>query len=232
MTEQRRTPSAAIVVAVLALVAALAGTAVAEQATTSKLTTKKVKKIAKKQAKQQVEKLAPGLSVANADNATNADSATNADNATNADQLGGASLDSLTIGRGTASTASGGTGSSCDPASTTFVDCGTASLTLPRAERVLILANAQFDGANSGAGYRGDCKLTIDGTRIGGQVSAGSSDGLGVGFNGNNEAATGLNAVTDVLAVGPHSFALQCNQAGGSIQFGHTYVSALAIGAG
>ena len=221
-------PRPALIVAIVALVAALAGTAVAEQATTSKLTTKKVKKIAKKQ----VEKLAPGLSVANADNATNADSATNADNATNADQLGGASLDSLTIGRGTSSTASGGTGSSCDPASTTFVDCGTASLTLPRAERVLILANAQFDGANSGAGYRGDCKLTIDGTRIGGQVSAGSSDGLGVGFNGNNEAATGLNAVTDVLAAGPHSFALQCNQAGGSIQFGHTYVSALAIGAG
>jgi len=81
-------PSPAIVVAVIALIAALAGTAIADTvATTSatKLTKKKVKKIARKQ----INKLAPGLSVANAvnaQNAANADSATNAGDATN---LGG-----------------------------------------------------------------------------------------------------------------------------------------------
>jgi hypothetical protein len=57
-------PSPAIVIAILALVAALAGTALAgPDASTSALNKKKVKKIAKKQ----VKKLAPGLSVANAD---------------------------------------------------------------------------------------------------------------------------------------------------------------------
>jgi hypothetical protein len=75
-------PSPALLVAVLALVAALAGSAVAEVATTSKLN-KKEKKQVKKIARKQINKLAPGLSVANADNATNAD------NADNAEQLGG-----------------------------------------------------------------------------------------------------------------------------------------------
>jgi hypothetical protein len=54
-----------MVVAVMALVAALAGTAVAgPDASTSALNKKKAKKIAKKQ----INKLAPGLSVANAEN--------------------------------------------------------------------------------------------------------------------------------------------------------------------
>jgi len=62
-------PSPAIVVAVLALVAALAGTALAgTDASTSAISKKKVKKIATKQ----INKLAPGLSVANADTAGNA----------------------------------------------------------------------------------------------------------------------------------------------------------------
>lgn len=56
-------PSAAIIIAVVALVAALAGTAIAGPgATTSALTKPKLKKIVKKQ----INKLAPGLSVANA----------------------------------------------------------------------------------------------------------------------------------------------------------------------
>ena len=61
---QIRLPSPALIVAALALVAALAGTAVAgPDAGTSALSKKKVKKIATKQ----INKLAPGLSVANAD---------------------------------------------------------------------------------------------------------------------------------------------------------------------
>jgi hypothetical protein len=63
---ERRTslPSPAIIVAALALVAALAGTALAgTDTTTSAISKKKVKKIATKQ----INKLAPGLSVANAD---------------------------------------------------------------------------------------------------------------------------------------------------------------------
>ncbi len=90
-------PSAAIIVAVLAVVAALAGTAVAGPDTsTSAVSKKKVKKIARKQAikqinalapgiaDEQINKRAPGLSVAHADSAESAASAANAVTATNA----------------------------------------------------------------------------------------------------------------------------------------------------
>jgi len=83
-------PSAAIVVAVLALVAALAGTAVAgRDVSTSAVSKKKVKKIAKKQAVKQINELAPGLSVAHADTAETAETADTANIAANANALGG-----------------------------------------------------------------------------------------------------------------------------------------------
>jgi hypothetical protein len=62
-------PSAALIVAVVALVAALGGGAVAGVAVTSlnKKDKKQVTKIAEKQAKKQIKRKAPGLSVANAE---------------------------------------------------------------------------------------------------------------------------------------------------------------------
>ncbi|MGH2990727.1 MAG: hypothetical protein ACRDMA_12875 [Solirubrobacterales bacterium] len=58
-------PSPALVVAIMALVAALAGTAIAaDPAANTAISKKKTKKIVKKQ----INKLAPGLSVNNADN--------------------------------------------------------------------------------------------------------------------------------------------------------------------
>jgi hypothetical protein len=209
-----RRPSPALVVAAFALVAALAGTAVAGPVSNKALSKSKVKKIADKE----IAKKAPDLSVAHASTADNAD------NANNANAVGGASLDSLTLGR----SATG----SCDPSSTAYVSCGNVSLTLPRAERVLVIADASFDGNNSGSTYAGNCRVQADGTTVGASTSPGSSDGLGVGFNGNGEGGTGINAVTDVLAAGAHNLTLQCNQAGGSIEYSGNSVSALAVGAG
>jgi hypothetical protein len=57
-------PSPALIVAILALVAALSGAAIAQPVANTAVSKKKVKKIAKKQ----INKLAPGLSVDNADN--------------------------------------------------------------------------------------------------------------------------------------------------------------------
>lgn len=161
-------------------------------------------------------------------------SAANADDATT---VGGAGIGSLTIGRSTASTQGGGTSSSCDPSSSAFVDCGNVALTLPRSGRVLIVADGTFDGANS-LGYRGDCQLVVDGTRIGSLISLGTVNVnanagaviMGPGYNANTEDGFGMNAITDVLAAGAHTFALQCNQAGGSVEFSQTFVSAVMLG--
>jgi hypothetical protein len=70
---QRRVPSPAIILALVALTFALAGTALAGP-NVSKITKSKVRTIADKE----VEKLAPDLSVAKADKATTADTATTA----------------------------------------------------------------------------------------------------------------------------------------------------------
>jgi hypothetical protein len=74
MRRLRSRPKPALVIATLSLVAALAGTAVAgSDVQSSAVSKKKVKKIARKQATKQINKLAPGLSVLNAENATNSD---------------------------------------------------------------------------------------------------------------------------------------------------------------
>lgn len=212
-------PSPAMVVAVLALVFAMGGTALAVVGLNAKQ-----KRQVRSLANQQINAKASGLSVAKAKNATHADSADSANNANNANTVGNAGLASFTIGRST-------TGS-CDPAGSGFVDCGTVSLNLPRAGRVLIVATAGFDGANSAAGYRGDCRLTADGTVVGATVSNGSSTGTGVGFNGNQQGTTALSAVTDSLPAGTHDLALTCNQAGGSVEFSNDSVTALMVGSG
>jgi hypothetical protein len=66
MSRKRRIsrPSPALIVAIVALVAALSGAAIAQPVANTAVSKKKVKKIAKKQ----IKKLAPGLSVDNADN--------------------------------------------------------------------------------------------------------------------------------------------------------------------
>ena len=65
---QKRRPSAAMIVAVIALVLGLGGAAIAAD-----LSKSQVKKIAKKQANKQITKRAPGLSVAKAGQADTAD---------------------------------------------------------------------------------------------------------------------------------------------------------------
>ena len=104
------------------------------------------------------------------------------------------------------------------------------SLSLPRSEHVLLIANAEFDGDNSGAGYTGLCKLEVDGTALGADVQPGSSTGTGVGYDSLDEASASVNAITGALTAGYHTFSLYCNQQGGSIEYPTTSVSALAFG--
>jgi hypothetical protein len=128
MQRFQRRPSPALVVATFALVVASAGTASGAVAFIAKLAglNHKQKGQVTSIADAQIAAKAPTLSVLSATNATNA---ANATTAANANALGGASLASLNLG---ASTVSGVTSSSCDPSTTSFVDCGTVSLNLPR----------------------------------------------------------------------------------------------------
>jgi hypothetical protein len=72
---RRASPSPALIVASLALIAAVTGAAIASPVAKKPVTKKKVKKIARKQADKEINALAPGLSVASAQSASNATNA-------------------------------------------------------------------------------------------------------------------------------------------------------------
>jgi len=208
-----------MVVAMLALIVAVGGSAYAA----SKINGKTIKK-----GSEPGNRLKKNSVTGKQVNESTLGAVPNANKAKDANTVGGASLNTLTIARATTS--------ACDPATATFVDCGTVSLNLPRSGRVLVLANAGYDGSNTN-GYRGDCRLAVDGAVVGPTISNGQAVYVpatvgGPGFNANGQVGTGLNVVSDALPAGTHSFALQCNQAGGSIEFPETYVSAVMLGAG
>ncbi len=169
--EQR--PGPAFVVAVLALLAALMGTAAAGSATTSgAINKKKVKKIATKQ----INKLAPGLSVANATHAESADRATNADSATNAG-------DANTVGGKSAAQLESHAFN--DPGSTAFLPAGAGTTTantldLP-AGSYLILGRGEIENNGDASNSEVHCSLSAGaasarlsiGPALGAQATAG-----------------------------------------------------------
>ena len=226
-------PSPAMVVAMVALIVALGGSAYAakkigsSQLKKNAVTTKKIKNGAVTGGKLASGAVSSGKI---AGNAVTTDKIT--DGAVTTGKIADATLGSLTTARGTTS--------SCDPASTTFVDCGTVSLDLPRSGRVLVLASLGYDGSNTNS-YSGNCRLAVDGATVGptidyGQAayvtSGGNTTVGGPGFNANGEEGGALNFVTAALAAGTHTASLQCNQAGGSIEFTQTAVSGVMLGAG
>jgi hypothetical protein len=197
--------SAAMVVSLLALFIALGGVgAIASGA----LSTKKVKKIAKKQ----VLALAPGLSVASAKKADDAD------------KVGGASLGSLTIGR-----FSSNVGCDLPSNSSTFADCGTMTLDLPRSGRVFVDISATWRDLGAGPTTRGTCRLAVDGTAIGGTTTRYGQASL-VFDTIDHRATLALNYVTDPLAAGAHGFRMECNDPTGSVTFSDGKLSAVMIG--
>jgi hypothetical protein len=104
------------------------------------------------------------------------------------------------------------------------------TLTLPRAQRVLVLADAAYDGDNSGAAYSGLCEIVVDGSQLGAAVKGGSTTGTGPGYNANGDIGLSLNGITGTLTAGPHSIGLDCNDAGGTIEYSNTTVSTLSFG--
>ena len=201
-------PSPAMLVAVVALVGALAGTALAgSDVQSSALGKKKVKKIAKKEAEKAIDAAAPGLSVANADNA---------------DAVDGVSEEELTVGR----SAFDGI---CDPNTTTFLDCVAVTLTLPRSGRVLLDADLGF--FTDAGGARGECLLEVDGGTTG--IPHSTTGRLGEITDTTESSFTNgyaRTAVTNVLAAGSHTFALSCNEDVANIVYNRALISAVMIG--
>ncbi|MEK6326303.1 MAG: hypothetical protein AABM66_02105 [Actinomycetota bacterium] len=120
--------------------------------------------------------------------------------------------------------------SSCDPSSTTYVDCGTLTINLPRSGlRVLIIASAMWYNDAPG-GSAGVCRIGVNGAPFGPNAFPGE----GTDSTGNIvENSLTLTNVTDPnLGAGNHTFGLACNQWNGDIKFNPTYVSVVVLGPG
>jgi methionine-rich copper-binding protein CopC len=213
---KRVRPSPAIAIAVMALVAAIAGTALADPRPTSSAVTKqKVKKIARKQ----VNKLAPGLSVANAvsaESAATAQTAANAANATNAanaDTVDGKHASELQTSSGFAE----------NPNDTEFTDEFEDVVSTPittTSTRVMAVGSVflQQDGADPE--NEAVCRIQIDGVN-----STTYSQDLA-----DNEEATMTITFARELGPGTHSVALQCLKESGGVESESAGLSAWAVG--
>ena len=220
-------PSPAIVIGVLALVSAVAGTAIAGPgATTSKLTKSKVAKIAD----TEINNLAPGLSVANAQNATNAQNAQNATNAENAQNATNAlnaanaqnatnaqnaqnattaqdanTVDGLSAADLLATSGFGENAAPIPSLSEGGMPVAGAAITTQGFGRVLASGSAELIGAD--AGERGACWIVIDG-----QASAHyESDPDDIGTNSKTVIAVNF---ARTLFEGSHTATLVCAAVG------------------
>jgi hypothetical protein len=231
-----RRPSAALVVATVALFVALGGVgyaaatigsaAIVDNSIKSKdvrnegLRGKDVRADTLKGADVDESSLGQVPSAANADNAANAANAQSAVNAGNADTVGGIGPDALTIGR----SALGG----CEPG-TTFADCASVTLPMPRAGRVLLTAGGQWHSDNpAGTSVRGLCRINVDGSPFSSPTEEGS---LSQQTDGNQEQAlSGITLVTGVLPAGDHTFVVACSDDVGDMDFTDVRLSAVLLG--
>jgi hypothetical protein len=159
-------------------------------------------------------------SAANADNAANAANAQSAVTAGNADTVGGIGPDALTIGRSTLG--------SCEPG-VTFADCASLTLSMPRAGRVLVTAGGQWHSDNAaGTSVRGLCRINLDGAASTSPTEEGS---LSQQTDANQEQAlSGITLVTGVLPAGDHTFAVACSDDVGDMDFTDVRLSAVLLG--
>jgi hypothetical protein len=237
-----RRPSASLVIACLALFVALGGVgyaaatigsaAIVDNSIKSKdvrnenLRGKDVRANTLKGADVDESSLGKVPSAANADSAataahaTNADNATNAAHATNADTVGGIGPDALTIGRSDLG--------SCEPGAA-YTDCAAVSLPMPRAGRVLLTAGGQWHSDNpAGTSVRGLCRINLDGNPFTSPTEEGS---LSQQTDGNQEQAlSGITAVTGVLPAGAHTFTVACSDDVGDMDFTDVRLSAVLLG--
>jgi hypothetical protein len=231
-----RRPSAALVVACLALFVALGGVgyaaatigsaAIVDNSIRSKdvrnenLRGKDVRADTLKGTDVDESSLGQVPSAASADSATTAANAANAAQAANADTVGGIAPGALTIGRSVL----GG----CEPG-TAFAECASVTLPMTHAGRVLVTAAGQWHSDNAaGTSVRGLCRIDLDGAALTSPTEEGS---LSQQTDANQEQAlSGISLVTPELPAGDHVFTVACSDDVGDMDFTDVRLSAVLLG--
>lgn len=142
-----------------------------------------------------------------------------AKHAEDATTLGGVPASALSIGRS-------GHSATCDPASSAFAECVTATVGFPRAGRPFVIS--EFDWHADTVPASGVCKLTIDGAGVPGVEAHPGESSSSTDTTRNKHS--GITAVGPVIDSGVHEFAISCNEQEGDIEFEQLHVSALLLG--
>jgi hypothetical protein len=159
-------------------------------------------------------------SAGSAAHATNADNATNAAHAANADTVGGVGPGALTIGRSNLD--------GCEPGGA-FVNCTSVVLPMPRAGRVLVTSQGQWNSDSAAAtSVSGECRLNRDGNSLTLPTEEGSVAHLT--DDDQEQALAGINIVTGVLPAGDHTFTVACRELAGDMDFTSVRLSAVLLG--
>jgi hypothetical protein len=171
----------------------------------------------------QSDDLGPGAQVTAPDVAANAVNGSDVVNGS----IAGADIAASALPKGRKVTRSG---SACNPGSSTFVDCGSMTIYLPRPGlRVLIIASVMWHSESAGA-TRGQCRLGVNGAPFGVNVFPGQL--LNNSDLGHEQNVT-LTDVTDPnLGAGNHTFGVACNELDGNIDFNESMISAVVLGPG
>jgi hypothetical protein len=170
-----------------------------------------------------------------ADSATTAASATVADDADLLDGRDAADFDDAQTLDGIDSPsffAVGRSGSTalCDPQSATMVTCASASITLPRAARVFVIAESDWNTFGTTAPTQGFCEIRVDGTSQAGTAIRAGETTKNTDTTGHYQH-TGSTFVSGSLAAGAHTFAFVCNEEDNDIEYRNVMVSAIMLGA-
>jgi hypothetical protein len=131
---------------------------------------------------------------------------------------------------------------SCATDDDLFTDCASVGVTLPRAGRVLVMGDgvfkiAAYDNASGFVTFRGTCRLEVDNSTSPIPHSTSTEVGdTGLEFEDASfeSFGVGINAVTNALSSGSHTFTLSCRD-DSSHADGDLYdatISALMIGSG
>lgn len=137
----------------------------------------------------------------------------------NAKAVGGVTANALTIGR---------SGSDASCFGTTNYTCGTATLTLPRAGRVLLISQLPMhpDADNSSA----SCHINRNGVEVPETTTTPGALQNASGDEGSEIANGGVTTVTGVIPAGVSAFTQVCSDTGGEPHFIRTSISAVLLG--
>jgi hypothetical protein len=111
-----------------------------------------------------------------------------------------------------------GFGGPCDPESSQFIACATASTTLPALSRVLIIGQIRAEPDTGGGNGGGSCG-----------VAEPFIEGIPVFVNGGQTDVIAISGITGPVGPGPASFGLWCNETASGVRYFDGSISFVAL---